>query len=152
AAAEDLDPAQAAARHGRDRRDGVPARQDEELQEQRRVLRLDEALRPRRRHSRARTSYRERVIPADAGITGSETGTPRTAGRFPVCRRQLRSRRNLAIETSPVPGAAGGSISAAMSTKPRITAISRGVRLRPSRWPGSAPWRSSQLATSSSPC
>src|SRR5690606_30913880 len=44
AAAEDLDPAQTAARHGRDRRDGIPARQDEELQVQRRVLLLDEAL------------------------------------------------------------------------------------------------------------
>src|SRR5690606_4203765 len=43
-AAEDLDPAQAPARHGRDRRDGVPARQDEEHQVQRRVLRFDEAL------------------------------------------------------------------------------------------------------------
>src|SRR3546814_95525 len=44
AAAEDLDPAQAAAPDGRDRGDGIPARQDEEHEVQRRVLRFDEAL------------------------------------------------------------------------------------------------------------
>src|SRR3546814_10657863 len=40
AAAEDLDPAQAAAPDGRDRGDGIPARQDEEHEVQRRVLRF----------------------------------------------------------------------------------------------------------------
>ena len=44
-AAEDLDPAQAAAPDGRAGRHRVPDRQDEGHQDQRRVLRLDEALR-----------------------------------------------------------------------------------------------------------
>ena len=56
-AAEDLDPAQAAASDGRDRGDGIPARQDEDHQVQRRVLRFDEAL-SRRRDARKRPAMR----------------------------------------------------------------------------------------------